>query len=141
MSTVADRSGAGRALRVLIVEDNVDAAESLQMLLELLGHRVDVAHDGPTALDFARAHGPEMMLVDIGLPEMDGYEVARRLRADPAVPSLVLVALTGYGRDEDRRQALAAGFDHHLAKPVDLAKLQNVMDGVVGARGAQTAAS
>jgi CheY-like chemotaxis protein len=75
-----------------------------------------------------------MMLVDIGLPEMDGYELARRLRRDPAVPPVVLVALTGYGRDEDRRRALAAGFDHHLAKPVDLRKLRDVMDGLAQGR-------
>jgi len=115
-------------VRVLLVEDNLDAAESLAMLLELLGHRVDVAYDGTTALDVARRVRPEIMLVDIGLPGIDGYEVARRVRRDPAVGGAVLVALTGYGRDEDRRRALAAGFDHHLAKPVDIARLQDLVD-------------
>lgn len=78
-----------------------------------------VAHDGITALELARANVPDVMLVDIGLPGMDGYEVARRVRRDPALKDLVLVALTGYGRDEDKRQALTAGFDYHLVKPVD----------------------
>jgi two-component system CheB/CheR fusion protein len=116
-----------RPARMLIVEDNPDAAESLALLLELLGHRVGVARDGATAIDLARRSPPEIMLVDIGLPGMDGYEVARRVRDDPALKSVVIVALTGYGRDEDRRRALEAGFDHHLAKPVDVAKLQDLI--------------
>ena len=104
--------------RVLLVEDNPDTAESLTMLLELLGHRVRAAHDGVAALDAARANLPDVMLVDIGLPGMDGYEVARRVRRDPQLKDVVLVALTGYGREEDKQQAMAAGFDYHLVKPV-----------------------
>jgi CheY-like chemotaxis protein len=104
--------------RVLLVEDNPDTAESLTMLLELLGHRVRAAHDGVAALDAARANIPDVMLVDIGLPGMDGYEVARRVRRDPQLKDVVLVALTGYGREEDKQQAMAAGFDYHLVKPV-----------------------
>jgi signal transduction histidine kinase/ActR/RegA family two-component response regulator/PAS domain-containing protein len=107
----------GRA-RVLVVEDNPDTAESLTMFLELLGHRVRAVYDGVAALDAARTNPPDVMLVDIGLPGMDGYEVARRVRRDPDLGRVILVALTGYGRDEDRRQAMAAGFDHHLVKPV-----------------------
>src|SRR5438552_3409473 len=107
-----------RAARVLLVEDNPDTAESLTMLLELLGHRVRAVHDGVAALDAARTNVPDVMLVDIGLPGMDGYEVARRVRRDPHVRHVVLVALTGYGREEDKQHAMAAGFDYHLVKPV-----------------------
>ncbi len=104
---------------VLLLEDNPDVAESMTMLMELLGHRVRTASSGEEALALARASRPDVMLVDIGLPGMNGYEVARRVRRDPALNGVVLIALTGYGREEDRREALAAGFDHHLAKPVE----------------------
>jgi PAS domain S-box-containing protein len=105
--------------RVLVVEDNADAAEGLRMLLELAGHEVRVAHDGATALEAARNEEPDLMLVDIGLPGIDGYEVARRIRREPGLRHLVLIALTGYGREADRTHALTAGFDHHIVKPVD----------------------
>jgi two-component system CheB/CheR fusion protein len=108
-----------RRASVLLVEDNRDAAEGTSMLLQLLGHRVRVAHDGVAAIDAARADPPDVILLDIGLPGADGYEVARRIRSVPDLRRVVLVALTGYGREQDRREALAAGFDHHLAKPVD----------------------
>jgi len=108
-----------RCARVLVVEDNPDAAEGLRMLLEILGHQVHVGFDGGGALALAREERPDVMLVDIGLPGIDGYEVARRVRAEPNLASIALVALTGYGRDEDRARALAAGFDHHLTKPVE----------------------
>jgi PAS domain S-box-containing protein len=110
--------------RVLMVEDNPDAAESLSMVLELLGHQVRVAHDGMSALEAARAELPDLMLIDIGLPGMSGYEVAQAIRRDPRLKHLRLVALTGYGRSEDQAQAIAAGFDHHLVKPVDLEALE-----------------
>jgi PAS domain S-box-containing protein len=110
--------------RVLLVEDNPDAAESLGMLLELLGHRVHAVHDGPGALAAVTAHRPEVMLIDIGLPGMDGYEVARRIRQLPELARVTLIALTGYGRDTDKEQAIAAGFDYHLVKPVDPDALQ-----------------
>jgi CheY-like chemotaxis protein len=106
--------------RVLMVEDNPDAAESLVMILELLGHHVRVVHDGAAALDAGRANVPDIMLVDIGLPGMNGYEIARAVRGDPALKHVVLVALTGYGRPDDKAEAMAAGFDYHLVKPVDL---------------------
>ena len=109
---------------VMIVEDNADAAESLMMLLELLGHDVRVKSDGWAALQAARERPPDVMLVDIGLPVMDGYELARQIRADPALSGISLVALTGYGRDEDRERALAAGFDHHACKPVEVEELE-----------------
>jgi PAS domain S-box-containing protein len=116
-----------RAARVLVVEDNRDAAESLSMLLELLGHRVRAVYDGGTALDAARANIPDVMLVDIGLPDMDGYEIARRVRRDPDLKQVVLVALTGYGHEEDKQQAIAAGFDYHLVKPVSPDALQGLV--------------
>ncbi len=110
---------AATAAQVLVVEDDPDAAEALVMLLEVLGHRARRVQDGATALDVAREKGPDVMLVDIGLPGMDGYEVARRVRREPRLRDLVLVALSGYGREEDKQRAMAAGFDHHLTKPVE----------------------
>jgi PAS domain S-box-containing protein len=115
-----------RAARVLMVEDNQDAAESLAILLELLGHHVRIVPDGPAALDAARANMPDVMLIDIGLPQMSGYEVAQRIRQIPTLETLVLVAITGYGRPEDKAQAMAAGFDYHLVKPVDFGALERV---------------
>lgn len=114
-------------LRVLIVEDNVDAAEGLMMLLEVFGHEARLAHDGPSALEAAREDLPDVMLVDIGLPGIDGYEVAKRVRETPALAALPLIALTGFGLEDDRRRALAAGFDHHLTKPVDPERLRKLL--------------
>jgi two-component system CheB/CheR fusion protein len=112
---------------VVLVEDNPDAAESLMMLLELLGHQVRLFRDGLSALASASASPPDVMVVDIGLPGIDGYEVARRARACPELERVVLIALTGYGREEDERQARAAGFDHHLVKPVEPSALEGLM--------------
>jgi CheY-like chemotaxis protein len=109
------------------VDDNVDAAECLCVLLSLEGHEVRVAHDGPAALRIAEAFEPEVVLLDIGLPRMDGYEVARRLRERPEMKKTLLVALTGYGQDEDRRRCQEAGFQVHLIKPVDLDALRPVL--------------
>jgi signal transduction histidine kinase/ActR/RegA family two-component response regulator len=106
-------------LRVLVVDDNHDAAASLASLLTIWGERVAVAHDGQAALDTARTFAPHVVLLDIGLPGLDGYEVARRLRAQPTRTRAVLIALSGYGQAEDERRAREAGFDHHLVKPVD----------------------
>jgi PAS domain S-box-containing protein len=126
---------AGRGgLRVLVVEDNLDAAEGLMMLLEVFGHETRVAHDGPSALEAARADRPDLMLVDIGLPGIDGYEIARRVRSAPELCDLPLVALTGFGHEEDRRRAFEAGFDHHLTKPVDPARLRQLVAGFADAR-------
>jgi PAS domain S-box-containing protein len=116
---------AGR--RVLVVDDNADAAESLAVLLRLEGHEVRTAHDGPAALEAARGFRPEVVVLDIGLPRMDGYEVARRLRAEAGLADALMVALTGYGQEEDRRRAEAAGFDAHLIKPADPAALQGIL--------------
>ncbi len=113
------------ARRVAVVDDNRDGAESLAMLLRLWGHEVYLAHDGPTAVEVVRANQPEVVLLDIGLPGMDGYQVARQLRAES--PDRILVALTGYGQDEDRRRAREAGFNHHLTKPVAPEDLQALL--------------
>ena len=112
---------------VIVVEDNADAAESLMLLLELMGLQVRVAGNGNVALAEARTRRPDVMLVDIGLPGMNGYELARAIRSDPALAGITLVALTGYGQEDDRRQALLAGFDHHLVKPVEVDHIQRLM--------------
>jgi PAS domain S-box-containing protein len=107
------------ARRILVVDDNVDAAESMALLLGLGGHAVRTAHDGPSGIQAARELAPDVVVLDIGLPGMNGYEVARALREDPRLRAVILIALTGYGTTEDRGRALGAGFDHHLTKPVD----------------------
>ena len=117
----------GPSRRVVVIEDNVDAAESLQLLLEIWGHQVEMVHDGPAGLEAVRSFEPDIVLCDIGLPGgMDGYEVVRRLRS--AGITARLVALTGYGQEEDQRRALDAGFDLHLTKPVEPAALQKLLD-------------
>jgi CheY-like chemotaxis protein len=114
---------------VLVVDDNVDAAESLADLLRTRGQRVSVAHNGQDALAQALQHRPDVVLLDIGLPGMNGYEVATALRRqDGGGPALV--AITGYGQDADARRAAAAGFDRHLVKPVDAAELEQVLAAV-----------
>jgi two-component system, chemotaxis family, CheB/CheR fusion protein len=109
-----------------VIEDNIDAAESLREGLEMSGHEVVVAHDGEEGLARARSLRPDVVLCDIGLPGLDGYEVARRIRADPS-PSPVLIALTGYALPEDQRRALEAGFDRHLAKPVQFRDIEEAL--------------
>jgi CheY-like chemotaxis protein len=113
--------------RILVVDDNTDAAESLALLLRLVGHEVRTAYDGPTALDVARAQPPDVVLLDIGLPGTNGLEVARRMRQNLGLTDALLVALTGYGQDEDRRRSHEAGFNAHLVKPVDLDALQKLL--------------
>ena len=117
----------GPSVRVLVVDDNVDAAESLADLLRALGHDVRTAHDGPTGLEAATDFRPDVMLLDIGLPGLDGYEVAKRLRRQPLFKSLVLAAMTGYGQDSDKDKSKSAGFDHHLVKPADFEKVQQIL--------------
>jgi CheY-like chemotaxis protein len=112
-----------RSTTVLVVDDNEDAAELLAHALRCRGFVVEVAHDGPSALERASAVHPEVVLLDIGLPVMDGYEVAQRLRSSSDVPLKKLIAITGYGQIEDRRRAIAAGFDLHFVKPVDVTKV------------------
>jgi PAS domain S-box-containing protein len=114
-------------LSVLVVDDNKDAAESLAMLLRTAGAEIHIAHDGPTALAAFERSEPHVVLLDIGMPDMDGCEVARRLREIARPERVALVALTGWGQDEDRRRVREAGFDHHLVKPVELAALQALL--------------
>jgi CheY-like chemotaxis protein len=116
---------AGPRRRVLVVDDNVDAAEALGELLRDYGHEVSTAHDGVQAIDSARLHRPEIVLLDISMPEMDGYEVAKRIRGD--LGDALLIALTGYGEDRHRRLAREAGFDQHVTKPVDASKLEELL--------------
>jgi signal transduction histidine kinase len=115
------------ARRILVVDDNVDAAASLALLLEIMGHETRTAHDGLEALDAAAAFRPQAILLDIGMPNLNGYEVCRRLRAQPWGKGLLVVALTGWGQEEDLRHAREAGFDHHLVKPVEPAALQEIL--------------
>jgi signal transduction histidine kinase len=122
----AEADNGVRPLRVLVVDDNKDAASSLAMLLQLKGHQVALAHDGPAALDAARAQRPEVVILDIALPGMDGYEVARRLRDEEGTRQALLVAMTGYGQEDDRSRSRQAGFNHHLVKPVDFTDLQKL---------------
>lgn len=113
--------------RVLVVDDNIDAADMLVMVLQTLGHEVQVAYSGQTALEMAVQYQPDFVLLDIGLPKMDGYEVARHLRQQPQTKDVWLIAMTGYGQDSDRQRTQEAGFDHHLVKPVERRKLQNLL--------------
>ena len=118
--------------RVLVVDDNVDAAVSLGMLLKLAGQEVRVAYDGPAALRQAIDFRPDLVLLDIGMPGMDGYEVCRRLRREVRLGKTTLVALTGWGQDEDRRRSHDAGFDHHIVKPVEPSALATAARRVAG---------
>jgi len=117
----------GPRRRILVVDDNVDAAEALGDLLRDYGHEVVTAHDGAQALENARLHRPEIVLLDISMPEMDGYEVAKRIRSDLGLGDAVLIALTGYGEDQHCRLTREAGFDQHVTKPVDASRLEELL--------------
>jgi CheY-like chemotaxis protein len=114
---------------ILVIEDNADNRETLQRLLRLLGHHVDVAADGERGVALAKALHPDVALVDIGLPGLDGYQVAQQVRSAPGGADIMLIALTGYGQPEDRKRALACGFNAHLVKPVDLDRLSLLLSG------------
>jgi CheY-like chemotaxis protein len=114
-------------LRVLTVDDNVDTAESLAMLLKLFGHETRVAHTGQRALQMAVAEKPDVLVLDIGLPGMSGYQVAERIRQQGELVNVRLIAVSGYGQDADRERARVAGFNHHLMKPVNPARLQELL--------------
>jgi signal transduction histidine kinase len=119
--------GAGRARRVLLVDDNRDSAESLAQLLQLFGHEIWQAYSGRDAVATACSRRPDLVLLDIGMPDLSGYEVARQIRAEPSLAGTTLVALTGYGSEEDRRRSRAAGFDCHLVKPIDFEDLERIL--------------
>ncbi|SDF34245.1 PAS domain S-box-containing protein [Massilia sp. PDC64] len=127
LQSAAHETAHDASLSILVVDDNVDAAETLGLLLEATGHKVIIEHDPFGALERARIEAPQVCLLDIGLPGMDGYELARRLRAQPSTAHALLVAITGYGQDSDRRRAAEAGFDRHLVKPIDLDALQDAL--------------
>jgi PAS domain S-box-containing protein len=127
----------GGRFKVLIVEDNADVARSLAMLVEMLGHRVQMVDDGSLALDAARKFQPDLVLLDIGLPGMNGYDVARAIRAEGTLRHAVLVACTGYGQDEDRRRVREAGFDKYLIKPVHVTDLEKILAAMAGQRAAE----
>jgi CheY-like chemotaxis protein len=116
------------ARRVLIVDDYPLVAESLRRVVALAGHDVRVAHDGPAALEAISTFQPEVIVLDIGLPGMNGYDVARQIRGSTASNPMTLIAATGYGQTEDRHRAQNAGFDHHLTKPVDCAALLELIE-------------
>jgi two-component system, sensor histidine kinase len=124
-----------RPRRVLLIEDNADIIDFIRIQLEMWGHEVSVARDGPSGLEAALRLRPDIALLDVGLPGMDGYELAARIRRDPAGADMRLVAMTGYGRPEDRARALAAGFDTHLVKPVHPQRLQDLLDSETVPRG------
>ncbi|BBU28656.1 hypothetical protein BTHE68_23900 [Burkholderia sp. THE68] len=128
MNTTAEASGgAAQGRRILLVDDSADAAFALSMLLEALGYVVRSEHDGPRALASIDDFKPDVVVLDIGLPGMSGFDVAREMRKREATQHALLLALTGWGSDADRRSALDAGFDHHLTKPVDVASLEALL--------------
>lgn len=127
---ISSEQATAQRFRVLVVDDNADAADSLATLLEMIGHETRVAHGGPQALEIAPGYVPEVVFLDIGMPGMNGYEVAGRLRQVPGMKDGVLVALTGWGADSDRDQARQAGFDHHLTKPAELDAVEGLLAGL-----------
>jgi PAS domain S-box-containing protein len=129
-ASVSSGERAGPARRILIVDDNSDSAESLALFLEITGNAVRVAHDGLEAVEVAAEFEPAVILMDIGLPKMNGYDAARAIRAAPWGERITMIAMTGWGQDEDRRRSTSAGFDHHFVKPVDPVDLQALLDGL-----------
>ncbi|HVE53566.1 MAG TPA: ATP-binding protein [Ramlibacter sp.] len=125
-----DASSEARPLRVVVVDDNVDAAETFALVLGMSGHQTSMAHSGPQALELIASFRPDVVFLDIGLPGMSGYDVARQLRSRPESRALTIVALTGWGSEADRARARQAGFDHHLTKPVELAAASSILDQV-----------
>jgi CheY-like chemotaxis protein len=119
-----------RKRRILIIEDSYDAAITSRMILEREGHEVRVAENGNAGVAVAHEFLPQVILCDIGLPGIDGYQVARMLRQDPILAGIYLVALTGYGRDADKRRAREAGFDRHMTKPIDFSMLRQTLSGI-----------
>ncbi|MDR5755362.1 response regulator [Caballeronia sp. LZ035] len=130
MNTIAETDGgAMQGRRILLVDDSLDAALALSMLLEALGHEVRTEHDGPRALAAIDDFRPDVVVLDIGLPGMSGLEVAREMRKRDVTKHVLMLALTGWGGEADRQEALAAGFDHHLTKPVGIAEIEAALAG------------
>ena len=129
-STEVESPSPGGSLRVLIVDDNVQAAKSLAMVVQLWNHDARMVHDGPGAIAEALEYRPRVVLLDIGLPGMDGYRVASELRSLPELQGLVMIAMTGYSRDEDFRRSESVGIERHLVKPIDFAELQSLLEDV-----------
>lgn len=126
-SPAASPQPATRPRRILVVDDHKDAARVLGILLNSLGHEVQTANDGRQALDAVASFRPEIVFCDIGLPTIDGYEVARRVRQQPDLNGIKLIALTGWGQDQDKQRTREAGFDHHLVKPVAVKTLRDLL--------------
>jgi two-component system CheB/CheR fusion protein len=128
MTSTETARQAARSWRVLVVDDNVDAANMIAMMLQHFGHQTETVYSAQSALEMAVEYRPDFVVLDIGLPGMDGYEVARRLRQFPELKDMRLIAATGYGQDVDRQRSEEAGFDYHLVKPIDPEKLQTVLE-------------
>jgi CheY-like chemotaxis protein len=124
MSNEEPSTRSPRAPRILVVDDNEDAAQSLAMLLDVMGHETRIAYDGLQAVALAESFRPHAILLDIGMPKMNGYEASQRIREQPWGKEIMLVALTGWAQEEDVRRAQEAGFDRHLVKPVEAAALR-----------------
>ena len=121
-----------RKSRILVVDDNKDSALSLAMILEFMGHETRTACDGIEAVEVAEEMKPEVILLDIGLPRMNGYDAARKIRALPGGGAIFMIALTGWGQDEDRRRSAESGFNLHMVKPVDPVAIENLLAGLKG---------
>lgn len=128
-----------KPLRILVVDDNVDAADSLEQLLKRAGHAVRAMHGGLESVDAARNYKPDVMLLDIALPGLNGYQIAERLRSTPETKGIVLIATTGYGQDEDRQRAMQSGFDHHVTKPIDSHALGEILSAIADKTSSTTA--
>ncbi len=126
---LSNGNGTGAARRILVADDNRDGAETLSMLLKLSGHEVHLASNGKEAFEIARRERPDIAVLDIGMPDLSGYELAQRIRHEAWGEQMMLIAVTGWGQLEDKQRALAAGFDHHLTKPVDTAVLEKMFGG------------
>lgn len=138
-SATPDSNGRFRVShRILVVDDNRDAAESMKVLLRLMGAEVAIAFDGLEALEVAARFRPEVVLLDIGMPKLHGYDTARRFRAEDWGREIVIVALTGWGREEDRRRGEEAGFDGHLVKPVHVSALRELLERLLDQKPPQT---
>jgi CheY-like chemotaxis protein len=120
-------------LRILVVDDNVDAAESLALILRLRGHEVRTADRGLASIEIGAEFHPQVIILDLGMPGLNGYDTARRIRGEPWGKKVLLIALTGWGQPEDVRRSAEAGFDHHLTKPADLERLGRLIDAVPAA--------